>query len=784
MKKYILFIGLALQSILCIAQLDKEFWFAPPGITAMPSQLNISHALYFYTYDQAADIVIERFDPTHITDTIHLASHSHRFYEMDMYNTLPFSRPSHYGIHVTSTGLINCCYHIRCPEQEVITMKGRSALGYDFLVPGQNQFTSWRGTYNRNTIEIVATRNNTQVQITAPVALLDGTGSGETISITLQRGEVYHLRAADTTIAAKLTNTRIRSNHPIAVCTSEKISHGSHTSIIGEQIVPLNLWSTRYLATGETTPDLFERNYACITASQDSTTVQVSDPDTSLMLNRGEYADIPLIQSTPIHNITADKPICVYQLSRFCNGYGAFVLPSLDCNGSTEVTTDLVDRNTGQISGPHSYYIIAHTADTGNFIVNGTPMSSTKFHPVPGDTTLHYAHYAATSSNLTANIKCTSGFFTFYESLAYNHNSYSTTATCRSNYAPLSHLRFSMDTTDFCVGSEIRFHIDNLYMDSVVLWGPNHVRIENPDNNYSITATDPNQSGWYYISGQDSVQCLLAQTDSIHIRVFELFVGDIYDTIVENQLPRHHNGHVFTTAIADTNILCPSPVLDCDSTVNYHLFVYPNIADTSHHYICEGELPFTIDSLTMEGEGTLLQGIYPGIHGEDSSLYISLHIIPSSVVEIRDSIVEEQLPWFAVDTVFTDTIADYIYQTYNEAGCDSIVHYYLYIFWNGDHCDTTLTFPNVVTPNGDGKNDKFVIDGLLENDCFKHSELSIYNRYGTCVYHQQNIHSDTDWWSPADRHAPSGTYYYVFKAHGVNIRTMRRGVIEVMDGRP
>lgn len=775
MKKYILFIVLILQSILCMAQLDKEFWFAPPAATDCDPHPEKSHALYFYTYDQAADIVIERFAPTLILDTIHLAANSHRVYLMDMYNTAPYSRITPYGIHITSTALINCCYHLRLPEQEIVTMKGRSALGCDFIVPGQSVFNCVGESHN--TAEIIASRNNTTIQITTPVALTDGTAPGETFSITLQRGEVYHLRADNTISTGKLTNTRIHSDKPIAVCTSDMAIYPSHSSFISEQIVPLNLWSTRYLSIGETTPNPFESNYACIIASQDSTMVHVTAPDTSFMLNLGEYADIQLVQYTPIHNITADKPICVLQLSRFSNGYGAYVLPGLECNGSREVTTDLVDRNTSLIFGPYSYFIIAHTADTGNFIFNGVP--SAQFRPIPGDTTLWYAHYAAATAADSANIKCTSGFFTFYECVAYNHNRYSTTSTCRSNYAPLSHLRFNSDTTDFCVGGEIRFHLDNLYMDSVVLWGANSLRIENPSADFSIPATDTNQSGWYYITGQDSVQCLQAQTDSIYIRVLQPFVGDIFDTIVENQLPHYHNGHEFTSAVSDTTIICTSPALECDSVVNYHLYVYPNITDTVDYYICEGELPFSIGGITMEEEGTRFLGTSTGIHGEDSTSFVTLHIIASSEVEIRDSIVEEQLPWFALDTVFTDTVADYIYQAYNEAGCDSIVHYYLHIFWNGDHCDTNLSYPNVVTPNGDGNNDRFIIQGLLENACYRYNELAIFDRTGRCIF-RKNIASDEDWWDPAADRTPTGTYFYVFKAHGVNIHTLHKGVIEVL----
>ena len=179
----------------------------------------------------------------------------------------------------------------------------------------------------------------------------------------------------------------------------------------------------------------------------------------------------------------------------------------------------------------------------------------------------------------------------------------------------------------------------------------------------------------------------------------------------------------------------------------------------------------------QEGQGLFH---YSGSHGEDSLVTFILHIIPSSDTTICDSIAEDQLPWLFFDTLFNDTVADYIFHTYNEAGCDSIIHYSLYIFWNGDHCDTALSYPNVVTANGDGVNDRFVIGGLIEHNCFKYNELTIYDRYGHCVYHKRNIATEDDWWNPAVQRAPSGTYFYYFKAHGVNIWTQHRGVIEVL----
>jgi len=65
-------------------------------------------------------------------------------------------------------------------------------------------------------------------------------------------------------------------------------------------------------------------------------------------------------------------------------------------------------------------------------------------------------------------------------------------------------------------------------------------------------------------------------------------------------------------------------------------------------------------------------------------------------------------------------------------------------------CDIQF-IPNVITPNGDGTNDQFVIQGLLEN-----SSLSIYNRWGILLYHSD--HYDNTWDGGV---AIDGTYYYV-----------------------
>lgn len=66
-----------------------------------------------------------------------------------------------------------------------------------------------------------------------------------------------------------------------------------------------------------------------------------------------------------------------------------------------------------------------------------------------------------------------------------------------------------------------------------------------------------------------------------------------------------------------------------------------------------------------------------------------------------------------------------------------------------------IIVPDVFTPNGDGKNDLFVIPGLNE---YKENELTIVNRWGSPVYKKSGYLND---WTANG--LSDGTYFYVLK---------------------
>lgn len=68
-----------------------------------------------------------------------------------------------------------------------------------------------------------------------------------------------------------------------------------------------------------------------------------------------------------------------------------------------------------------------------------------------------------------------------------------------------------------------------------------------------------------------------------------------------------------------------------------------------------------------------------------------------------------------------------------------------------------LIIPNVITPNGDGYNDRFVIQGLSDN-----SSLKIFDRYGKLVYENDNYQNDWDGSDLNNQSLPANTYWFRF----------------------
>jgi gliding motility-associated-like protein len=101
----------------------------------------------------------------------------------------------------------------------------------------------------------------------------------------------------------------------------------------------------------------------------------------------------------------------------------------------------------------------------------------------------------------------------------------------------------------------------------------------------------------------------------------------------------------------------------------------------------------------------------------------------------------------------------------NSSGCYSITSFEL----TTKNCPPIVN--NFVTPDNDGYNDNFHIEGL--KDIFLNHKISIYNRWGKLVWTGNN--NSNEWDGIAnngllldDNQIPSGTYYYVIELNDID----------------
>jgi gliding motility-associated-like protein len=130
-----------------------------------------------------------------------------------------------------------------------------------------------------------------------------------------------------------------------------------------------------------------------------------------------------------------------------------------------------------------------------------------------------------------------------------------------------------------------------------------------------------------------------------------------------------------------------------------------------------------------------------------------------------------------VTNIDTDTIT----QSYLVSNAQSGV----YVFTVTDGCGTTaqdtvsvsmvdcdLNIPNVISPNGDGSNDVFYVDGLQYHP---NSILRVYNRWGVQVFYDPNYQNN---WNGGGLSA--GTYYYVLVLTDGTVPSQYNGTLTIL----
>ena len=202
------------------------------------------------------------------------------------------------------------------------------------------------------------------------------------------------------------------------------------------------------------------------------------------------------------------------------------------------------------------------------------------------------------------------------------------------------------------------------------------------DSNYNVSGTYVHN--YMTLNGCDSVETL-------HLQVNAMSYATVHDTIVQNQLPYQFGGVTFydTTDIVDSVITILNTAY-CDSVITYSLHIIPNHYNQHDTSLCDNQLPFVWDGLTISSAGIdSIVVLMPD--GSDSITYYVTTVYPT--YHFTDTLVTcDSIQWH--DSYYYNTTSPSdppVFATTSVVGCDSVISLNLTVHYSAKTIDSVFS---------------------------------------------------------------------------------------------
>ena len=668
MKRILLLlsIGLIMASGLK-AQIDTEFWFAVPHISHTHDHIPIKICLV----SQESPIVVTIAQPASNAFTpivVSMGANEYREVNMTSFERVfeaayhnngvqTYDTIMNRGLHITSQGgKVAVYYQFSNNNSELYLLKGSNALGLDFIVPSQytSPVMSWVNAHN--SIEIVATEDNTIVTIIPTQRLTSGHLANVPYSVTLMRGQTYSIAAErefnhSLTGNKHLRGTRITSNKPIAVnTTDDSVAFDSSGSggydLIGEQIVPIALTGTSYIAVRNTdkksNSQFVDRVY--VFPTEPNTTVNFytngGAPTIRTLQTIGDEICFPL--STDATYISSNKPVIVFQMISSETGgkskleLGGTQLPQIECTGVNKVMFSAVNSASPIVN------VICKTEDVAYFVSSGfsPALVANDFTQVPGNANWSYCRksvslnsnsyssYWQWPTNIspaisTATIENTRGYF----HLAVADENQSTCSYAYySNYNEAATISLIKNKDNYCLGDSLILTTHDILAIDTLIWTlPDGSILRRHKNEpYVISELGAEHIGYYSVDGINRFGCGVL-SDGFDLTLHPHKMSLRIDTICESDLPYNLDGFVIETA--GEHILNYNTSKGCDSIVTLNLTTERVVDLYDSTTICINELPTIINGIKVMNPGDYSR-VITSSRGCSYNYYLNVSSLP------------------------------------------------------------------------------------------------------------------------------------------------------------
>ena len=323
------------------------------------------------------------------------------------------------GIKVTANDTVSVyCTNIAYVSFDASFVLPVESLGDEYIIqccdqsrPGHNSYV-WNN--ETTAFVIVATEDNTDIDITPTVNTLGGHSANHTFTVTMHAGETYHVRSERITDRPiDLSGTRIRAHNckRIAVFNGNTVTcvpkdAGNGYDHVFEQTMPLRSWGRNFIVTSSKNR---LRDFIKVTSSADDNIVTMNG-ETLDTLSFGQSYYFPMLESEGSCYLQTTQPSAVYLYHTShedTQGDPSMVWISPVEQRINDVTFSTFDHPDINIE-THSVNIIVHTKDSANVYFDGEQIPPSSFLPVNGNYDYSYARLDI--SHGVHRITCHNGF--------------------------------------------------------------------------------------------------------------------------------------------------------------------------------------------------------------------------------------------------------------------------------------------------------------------------------------------------------------------------------------
>lgn len=674
--------------------------------------------------------------------------------------------PQNFGLHVTSTDTIALfLLYFSFGTQATANILPTEMLRDEYVVqsyPAENypMIEYFDKVYTQTAFtDIVATEDNTTVDIVLNCTDWFGRPAGDTVTVTLQQGQMYHLESFLAPLAdeyngtshsfvphqiilnhniSDISGTHIiaRDNKRIAVFeghNNSKIPSGQrNTNLFFDQSIPIRYAGKEFVVPNLTFSD---KDYLRFTGLADSTTITIIDAQR--ITNRGRTMTIHAYQTDWFEMdtnegpffITSSKPII---LKSYSSTFASCtpILPTewWNCNPIHNHTLFWTDHNHNRYYGQFFTHILTRTQDVPNMEIDGYNVSSL-FHSI-GGTPYSYTtidHHSSFNSIGTHDITCSQpGYFM---------------AIMQSNSTPHSFTSFWLQPHIQPGGCYLYVNgipAQELNPDSLwCMYDPIHFQAwtERPADSIIWDFGDGTVQRFAYDDGQ--------QLDYTYSSNGDYLVRRIITWRDESTEP----------CLAGRSAFTRTP-----DTMYAHINIRNHHDTTINARMCEGSYYFRGNEYYFTD--TFYLTTYWTPSGCDTLWTIDFVTCPHCYF-FNDTVNSDDLPHRFYGTSFGGEVENFpIHISINDT-CDSIIYYTLVVIpgWGETPVDSAfILVPNIFTPSLE-TNNRFKI---VANKFILEAQVTLYDRRGIKVAQFDGL--TQEWDGTKDGHPlQQGTYIYYIR---------------------